>query len=56
MYSDDVDASRVFQNAKLEDFRRYFQSRLSSGNFEKQSGVWTEWKNILCLFQDETGQ
>ncbi|KAL9083196.1 MAG: hypothetical protein Q9159_005918 [Coniocarpon cinnabarinum] len=56
MYSDDIDACRMFQDARLEDFRRYFQYRLSTGNFAKQSGVWTEWKNMLCLFQDETGQ
>lgn len=55
MHGETVNPHRLLQDAKIADFRRYFQYRLSLGNFAKQSGVWTEWKNILYLFTDETG-
>lgn len=56
MHDENDDHHQRLQDAKLEDFRRYFDWRLTTGNSTTQSSIWTEWKFLLCVFLDETGQ
>lgn len=46
----------VLQNAGVEDFRRYIDYCLTNGNYTSQGAIWTRWKFLLCLYQDETGR
>lgn len=50
------DPYQLLQDSRVEHFRQYFDYRLGSGRFHKQSSIWTEWKNLLSLYKDDKAQ
>lgn len=50
------DPHEALQKAGVEDFRRYVDTCLANGNYTSQGAIWTQWKMLLCLYQDETGR